>query len=251
MLLRFSRKNAYWSGPELRLIKDLCNLIGVSKSRTTPYYPMGNGAVELFNQTLLKMLGTLQNHQKADWKSYVQPLVQAYFATKHDMTGYSPHYPIFGWHPRLAVEAYLGLDSLAKKSKNQEHYVDNLKKRLDYAYKVTRSNMERNIDRYKKNYDSRVRNSKLEVVLVNISVKTGKTKLSDKWERDIYIIVDIPIPEIPVNRIQKESGKGKVNTLQGNLLLQSMYISDSLRDQRPENKADQRERSRVIRHFVI
>jgi hypothetical protein len=45
--------------------------------------------------------------------------------------------------------------------------------------------MERNTDRYKENYDFRVRNSKLEVgdrVLVRISAKTGKAKLSDKWE---------------------------------------------------------------------
>ena len=41
---------------ESSLIKELCSLAGVHKSRTTPYHPMGNGMVERFNQTLLKML---------------------------------------------------------------------------------------------------------------------------------------------------------------------------------------------------
>ena len=39
---------------------------------------------ERFNQTLLNMLGTLEDDQKQDWKSFVAPLVHAYNATKHD-----------------------------------------------------------------------------------------------------------------------------------------------------------------------
>ena len=74
---------------ESSLIKELCSLAGVHKSRTTPYHPMGNGMVERFNQTLLKMLGTLEDHQKQDWKSYVAPLVHAYNATRHDSTFFS------------------------------------------------------------------------------------------------------------------------------------------------------------------
>ena len=60
---------------ESSVIKELCSLAGVEKSRTTPYHPLGNGMVERFNQMLLNMLGTLDNHKKEDWKSYVTPLV--------------------------------------------------------------------------------------------------------------------------------------------------------------------------------
>ena len=42
---------------ESSLIKELCSLAGVHKSRTTPYHPMGNGMVERFNQTLFKNAG--------------------------------------------------------------------------------------------------------------------------------------------------------------------------------------------------
>uniref|UniRef100_A0A8C1UI43 Gypsy retrotransposon integrase-like protein 1 n=1 Tax=Cyprinus carpio TaxID=7962 RepID=A0A8C1UI43_CYPCA len=41
------------------LFQQLCLLYGCRMKRTTAYHPQGNGACERFNQTLLKLLGTL------------------------------------------------------------------------------------------------------------------------------------------------------------------------------------------------
>ena len=94
---------------ESQVIKELCSISNIEKSRTTPYHLMGNGMPERFNQTLLNMLGTLEDHQKSDWKSYVPSLVHAYNSTRHEITGYSPHFLMFGRYPRLAVNAFLGI----------------------------------------------------------------------------------------------------------------------------------------------
>ena len=103
----------------------------VEKTRTTPYHPMGNGMMERFNQTLLNMLGTLEDHQKDDWKSYVAPLVHSYNATRNDSTGYFPYFLMLVRHPRLAVDAYLGLKSSEEASvKSKDHYATKLRKKV-------------------------------------------------------------------------------------------------------------------------
>ena len=208
---------------ESSLIKELCSLAGIQKSRTTPYHPMGNGMVERFNQTLLNMLGTLEEHQKQDWKSFVAPLVHAYNATRHDSTGFSPYFLMFGRHPRLAIDAYLGLSSPEEPSSaSREHYASKLKKRLEFAYKVASKEADKNASRHKHNYDSKIREATLDVgdrVLIrNVGLK-GKNKLADKWDKHTYIVIDMPDKSIPVYRVQRESGDSSVKTLHRNMLL--------------------------------
>ncbi|KAK3789149.1 hypothetical protein RRG08_001542 [Elysia crispata] len=42
----------------------------VEKSRTTPFYRMGNGSCDRMNQTLISLLGTLPEREKKDWTSW-------------------------------------------------------------------------------------------------------------------------------------------------------------------------------------
>jgi hypothetical protein len=81
------------------------------------------------------MLGTLDEEKKPDWKSYVAPLMHSYNATRHESTGYSPQFLMFGWHPRLALDAVLGV---ASDSPVKDHitYVSSLEKGLKFAYKT-------------------------------------------------------------------------------------------------------------------
>jgi len=212
---------------ESKLIKELCKLALTEKSRTTPYHAMGNGSAERFNQTLLKMLGTLENHQKADWKSYIAPLVQAYNATKSDATGYSPHYLMFGWHPRLPVDAYLGTyQGPEEVSAGPQTYGSKLRDRMRFAYDVAAETAKKVSDKNKAIYDRQVKDSALEVgdrVLVRKVGFQGKHKLADKWEQQPYITCAMPDPTIPVYVVRPENGT-KTRTLHRNMLLPYNYI---------------------------
>ena len=57
--------------------------------------------MERFNQTLLQMLGTLENKDKSHWRESVKPLVHAYNCTRNDVTEFSPYDLMFGRQPQL------------------------------------------------------------------------------------------------------------------------------------------------------
>ena len=129
----------------------------MNKTRTTPYHPMGNGMVERFNKTLLNMLGTLEESQKADWKSYASTMTHAYNAAIHDSTGFSPFFLMFGRHPRLAVDAFLGIPQDTETVKSHRDYVGQLKLRLATAYDKASLEAKNSAERQKDYYDEKVR----------------------------------------------------------------------------------------------
>ena len=146
---------------EGKLIKELCEIAGVEKSRTTPYHAIGNGQVERFNQTLQQMLGTLEEYQKSDWKAHVPTLVHAYNATMHDSTGYSPYFLMFRRHPRLAIDAFLGLSRDPLSAKHQTEYARKLRERLQFAYRTAQKAAQKSAAKHKATYDLKARHSTL------------------------------------------------------------------------------------------
>ena len=227
---------------ESKVIKELCKMLGIQKTRTTPYHPMGNGSAERFNQTLIRMLSTLETDQKSDWKSYISPLVQAYNATRNDATGFTPHYLMFGWHPRLPIDVFFGMDPNSEKG-DHNTYVAKLKDRMASAFSVASSEAKRIAAKNKDQYDQKVRYSKLEVgdrVLVRKVGIQGKHKLADKWNSEVFIVHSIPNAEVPVYKVKSISGKG-IRTLHRNMLLPFNFVPSGEVD-RPVVKATRRKR---------
>ena len=182
---------------ESRVIKELCVLGGIQKSRTTPYHPMGNGHCESFNQTLLEMLGTLEPDKKADWNAYVAPLVHMYNSTKHDTTGYSPYLLLFGREPRLPIDVLLPSPE-GQLSCSYTSYVVNLRKRMKYAQELVDERIKTAGESNKEWYDRKVRGATLQpvdqVLIRQVGIQ-GKHKLVDRWEEEF---VWLPLNWIPL-----------------------------------------------------
>ena len=78
------------------IIKELCEILGIQQLQTMPYHPQTNGLVERLHQMIMCMIGKLGEDKKADWPSHLAEIVHAYNATRSIVTGYSPHYLMFG-----------------------------------------------------------------------------------------------------------------------------------------------------------
>ena len=130
---------------------------------------------------------------------------------------------MFGRHPKLAVDALLGLsgDDISAKSKNE--YAMKLRGRLTEAYRKASEAAMRAADINKQLYDRKARASDVVVgnlVLVrNVTVRV-KHKIADLWEEDPYVAVgkrfhDEPVFDVNVDRPNTR----KTRRLHRNLLL--------------------------------
>lgn len=175
------------------------------------------------------MLGTLEHNKKGNWKAHVGPLVHAYNCTRHESTGQSPYTLMFGRNPKLPVDAVFGLRSNEKEFSS--HYIAELKDRMKQAHELANAAAEKARSRQKNLYDIKVRGGTVKVgdrVLVKIVAhEPGKHKLADRWEEVPYTVLSQPNSDIPVFKVKREDGEGRVRTLHRNLLLPVGYLSDT------------------------
>ena len=69
------------------LISEVCKLLQIHKSRTTPYHPQGDGLVERFNRTLLDMLSTTIKDRQGTWEHHIRAFCLAYNTSVQPTTG--------------------------------------------------------------------------------------------------------------------------------------------------------------------
>ena len=78
------------------VINEMCKILGVKKLQTMPYHQQTNRFVERSHQTIMRMIGKLGKDKKANWPGYLAEIAHAYNITQSVVTGYSPHYLMFG-----------------------------------------------------------------------------------------------------------------------------------------------------------
>ena len=122
---------------ESDLLWELCELAQVKKIRTSGYHPQTNGQRKHFNATLINMLGTLPEKPKSTWREQVLMLVHAYNYTSSNATDFSPYYLMFGRKPHLPIDIPFSTNTAKLKGSTSTKYVENLRWRLELAYKTT------------------------------------------------------------------------------------------------------------------
>ena len=117
------------------IFHSLEQLTGIPSSRTTPYHPVGNVQCERFNQTLLGMLRTMAENQKANWKSHINKMTFAYNCTNNESTLFSPFDLLFGRAPQLPTDIIFG-NTTACTSKQYPQYLKEWKAVMMEAHKI-------------------------------------------------------------------------------------------------------------------
>ena len=160
------------------IITHLCDLYRVQKLRTSPYHAQ----VERMNQTIIRMIGKLEEDKKACWSKHLPELLLAYNATCSAVTGYNPYYLLFGRRSRIPVDYLFPTLHDSPHQTKMEVSVVAMQKRLKEVFAVARHLTSEEADkqcRYYDHKDGAVALQPGDIVMVHTDGFVDKRKVKD------------------------------------------------------------------------
>ena len=140
---------------ESGVFREMCRILGITKTRTTAYNPKSDGMVERFNKTLVNMVSVMLDpiRRQRDWDEFLPYATFAYRCTPHDSVGESPNMMMLG------REVSIPIDLVTKCSEVQDDtctdFAEKLRSNLQQAHGRARECLGKSAQRQKKNYDRR------------------------------------------------------------------------------------------------
>ncbi|GFY36525.1 retrovirus-related Pol polyprotein from transposon 412 [Trichonephila clavipes] len=135
------------------VLKGVCELLGIDKTKTTPLHPQSDGMVERFNRTTLNNLSLMVSKNQQDWDQKVPLFLLAYRSAVHETTGYSPSQMLFGRDLRLPCDLLFGRPPDTPSS--PEEYVQNLQARFEDVHNLARERINLRTEKMKTRYDTK------------------------------------------------------------------------------------------------
>ena len=177
------------------------------------------------NQTIICMIGKLEEDKKACWSEHLPELLLAYNATCSAVTGYSHYYLLFGRRPRIPVDYLFPTLRDSPHQTKMEVSVVAMQKRLKEAFAVARHLTSEEADKQRRYYDCKAGAVALQpgdVVMVCTDGFVGKRKVKDRWEYRGFI-VESQLEDWPIYKVKcptsDDRQKPKYRVLHRNRLL--------------------------------
>ncbi len=179
------------------LFSAFCELLEITRTRTTPYRPCGNGQVERYNRVVLQMVRCYIEGKVKQWDRDLYLLAMALRSTEHRQTGFTPNRLMLGREVLQPVDLLLGLTETQLQRYEPYQWVQHLAKEASRAHHIARENLDASQLRQKRDYDLRLLEHTYEVGdLVykrDTSTRVGiSSKLRAPWAGPYIVIRSTP-----------------------------------------------------------
>ena len=197
------------------IIQELCKILGIQWLQTMPYHPQTNWLVGRLHQMIMHMTGKLGEDKKDKWPSHLAEIVHAYNATWSAVTGYSPHYLMFGWWPRLPVDfifPIIGSNEAPMReasTRSVDMDIASVRDRLRSTLWEVQTQSTAEACQKKWYYDRKIGVVNLKpgnLVLVKADAWKGKRKIKDRWEEETWEVVHQITANVPSYKVSNQHG---------------------------------------------
>ena len=134
---------------ESNLFAEMCKLLQIDKTRTTPYHPQSDGMVERFNKTLCAMLRAYIDENHENWNGLLPYVTMAYRATCYESTSISSNMSMFGHDTRTPLDLVYQMPPNVKTAPSNT-WVWELQDRLESVHTFVREHTGMSMQRQKK-----------------------------------------------------------------------------------------------------
>lgn len=139
---------------ESTIFQEMCKMLEIAKTRTSPRNPQGNGQTERFNRTLLKMIKAYLAEEQEEWDAHLGCLAGAYRATPHETTHITPNLMTIGREVKIPADlVYEYNDGDGSDRTEGPQIVEALKQKMRLAHQIARKNIKQKAARSKEIYD--------------------------------------------------------------------------------------------------
>ena len=196
---------------ESNLMHELCDVMGITKTRTTAYHPRCDSQVERQNRTLQDMLAAFSTRHINDWDLWLDSVVFAYNTSRQESLRMSPYEVVFARTPRMPLELELGLP--LKDPSTQSEYMQSIRKVFKEVREVAKDNLEKAREKQRKGNEE-----KLQVWCPFVPGETvylrrpKRWKLGAKWIGPYEVVCRLGVD------YKVKSTKGKITVVHHNQL---------------------------------
>ena len=172
------------------LIKELCKLLKMDKTRTSPYHPQGNGQVERHNRVIADVLSKYCAENPRDWDTMLPYVNFVYNKTIHRTTGATPFSLVYGQECQYPIDLFYPKPHDQERTQNE--FVDWLDRQFREAHSHARELLGVNQNRQKDQFHKKVFGKPYEVddkVWVFSKHKAKSKKFFLPWEGP-YIVLE-------------------------------------------------------------